>query len=588
MSERGGILVQERLFDASLPEAFGSTLDALVELDALTQARTAMRKERVDAAAALHERLVAGAAVLAEPTAADLGADTADYRSWFTEAVILWTHLADTNAPIRVDSLGTHTLGAFPLDLPPDGDAAARVRAAARVAFGWADAPFADVERGIDHVISNLSLKRAIARQLAEELTANGGPAPARRVELMRALYGDVPWQPGDVDAIIAATNVFLCIPRKGIALEKPDFDRRPEPDRRSIAEFLTRLNAANLAETKRFPAFGFFDEAKVAPALLDRLTDALAVPRAAVLATLATMVVVLPTQHVDQYLVHDAWGHTWQEALTEFEWEYVFLPKLDAPLGPDDGPEFGGAATALLAEAFVADGGRTRLDEGALLRFAEADLRGRIRVGTSAALSETLADFMECKYARAHPEAPLPSTSLLPPAALKLDLSVGDVRRQVQRLSEPYRKLAVDATTRAALAAALAARGAPEAGLADAVARAGRAMWHAFAPAFDVSLRAEPAPGGASGGLRSSVFRRMMLKFLQLSMACEDALVRRTGNAPDAFRDPFACPDFFAVALARFYEQDRAKNFWHLDQVARTELEPGCARLRAALAGQG
>src|SRR5678815_1244789 len=94
-------------------------------------------------------------------------------------------------------------------------------------------------------------------------------------------------------------------------------------------------------------------------------------------LETLMTMVSVLPTRLVDQYLVHDAWGHTWQEALSEFEWEYALLPKLDDPLRPGDGPEFGGPGTPALADAFVRRGDRVELDEAVLLRFAEADVRG-------------------------------------------------------------------------------------------------------------------------------------------------------------------------------------------------------------------
>ena len=482
-----------------------------------------------------------------------------------------------------MDTIGTRALCDFPLDLPLDADAAARIRRGLLGAFSWNEVELGEIERGVRHLTSNLVLKRGLTQTLSEHLGEPGRLSPERRADLMRAFYGPAPWRPGDVDLVLTSTALFFCIPKRGTALDVPDWAERTDEERGAIAAFLERLDESNTAETKRFPAFGLLDPAAVDPELVTQLATAVGTNARVVKDTLVTMVSILTTRLVEQYLVHDAWGHTWQEALSEFEWEYALLPKLDDPLGPADGPGFGGPETPTLAEAFVASGGRVVLDEAKLLRSAEADVRGRIQVAVSAALSEMLADFMEAKYTRVHPESGLPTSSLMPSTTLKLDLTLTDVRRQVVRWTRPYRTLAVDPRARADLAVALRAAGLPEAGLAESVERACTAMWHTFEPAFNETIRAEPGPVGA-GGLESSVQRRVLLQFVLLAAELERALGwARPGREP-AWRDPGACPDLFAITVARFYEQDRQKNFWHLDQVLRTELDPACARLKRAL----
>jgi hypothetical protein len=99
--------------------------------------------------------------------------------------------------------------------------------------------------------------------------------------------------------------------------------------------------------------------------------------------------------------------------------------------------------------------------------------------------------------------------------------------------------------------------------------------------------LLPEPAEGRA-GEIRSTVLRRLLLQFALTMVDFERALdwARPEVAAKEPWRDPATCPDFLAVAFTHFYEQDRSKNFWHIDQVSRNEFAGACERLRRALAG--
>src|SRR6185436_16725759 len=156
-------------------------------------------------------------------------------------------------------------------------------------------------------------------------------------IHLLADLYGPLPWRPGDVDVVISATAVFLCLPYDGLNLTCADFGDRPEPERERISAFLKRVQDDMVSlKGVRFPSFGFFDPAQVSPALLNRLVEGFrdeprveGIDPAEVMEALKSMVTLLPLAEIDKYLVHDVWGHGWQEALCEFEWTFARMPSI-------------------------------------------------------------------------------------------------------------------------------------------------------------------------------------------------------------------------------------------------------------------
>lgn len=212
---------------------------------------------------------------------------------------------------------------------------------------------------------------------------------------------------------------------------------------------------------------------------------------------------------------------------------------------------------------------------------MATADVLSRIQIGISVALSEMLADFMESRFARAVPEAALPTSSLIPVRRLKMDLSIGDMRRQILRLRRPYRMLATDPTTRDQLA--LQSTGLPGLGLLEAVEGAATLIWQRLAGAFDVTIDGQPVEPSATGVrcLRSSALRRILLQVVLVARELERGL---EGAKNATWRDPETSPGLFMVGFTHIYEADRRRNFWHLDQIMRESWSPACAALMGCL----
>jgi hypothetical protein len=567
------LLGSEALFAGELPPGCLESLDRIRRLQELSAAGGKGHEE----ARAVYAALMQGLSALEqEAPPPDLPAPKELGRRW-SEAVLLWMHFCQTSSVPLIDSVGDRSLGAYPVDLPPDPQAFARLRAALESSMGQSPAELREAERNVAHLASVLPLKASITSALEQRIEAAGGVNGGALLALLREFYGPLPWRPSDVDFVLTTTAAFFVLPLEGDRLDVADWEQRPEAERQAISAFLQRLGRANKAETWRFPAFGLFDPAFLDRGLVDELATTCGVRAELIEKTLATMVSVLPKDEVEQYLVHDAWGHTWQEVLNEFEWEYALVREIAKPLSPGDGPRFGGENTAPLREAFVVEQGTTQLDEQRLLQSVEADLRGRVQAGLSVALSELFADLVEAKYSRLNPAQGLPSSSLLAQHTLKFDLTIGDVMRQARRVAKPYRELS-NPEQQARFAAELAALGLPEAGLATAV----QNMVSAIARHFEPALRPELGPAGDP---RSTVAARALLKLALITRELERVLDETHASRPTpAWTQPTTCPDLWAVGLSHVYEADRARHFWCLDWLVRGPLRAHCDALGRAL----
>lgn len=591
------ILSRQHALSPYLPDAWAGALEALARIQQLTEEETELSVRQTEARA-LYAQLLEQAWAYREPIPESLSVEAPNFRRWFSEAVLLWMRYGETSSAPLVDTAGTRTLAKFPVDFPVDAGARAAMRRAVQAAFGWSDSEMRELEAKVAHLTSNLDVKLKITACVAQFLEEQkGGPRDSRLV-LMDVLYGELPWRVGDIDWVITRTSIFPCVPRKQDQLLKDDWDQRSDAEKAAIGAFMVKLRKANTANTLRFPAFGLAPSQPAEP-LWSRLLEACGVSEAVLLETLETMVMIVPTHQVDQYVVHDSWGHTWQEALSEFEWEYARVLELADDLTPHAGPAFGGDVPSFRSCLRV-ENDALQVDEAQLLEIAKQDVLGRFGVATSIALSEMLADFMESKFARLVPDEALPTSSLIDVKHLKIDLSLSDIGRQIKRLAKPYRRLATEADAQRHFADGLIADGFPAAHALAAAQRVGGCLWQALEPLLSSEL--SPARAGwtadltpksdaasSSGGdaatagvetVPSTLYRRAMLQLTLIAAELESGLEGQGGD----WRDPGSSPDLFLIAITHLYEQDRLVNFWHMDQVMRVAFAPAAERLRIAL----
>ena len=619
-------LSHAHLFSATLPASWRPFIELIDELDALVVRKEQLGKDPAPDAATRDEarhagdtleslrqqangvrrRLIAEAAERHEHAPVQLRASSEEHRRWFTEAALMWLWFNDSCGKVRLDTIGSTTLGRFPIDLDPDDAQREVLRRAIGQAFGWSDDELREIAQRKQHLISNLKVKRAITAALCDLVAPTRSPDPESVARLMFRVYGPGPdgepiFQPGDVDLVITKTSVFLCLGIEGSGLGTPGFAERPESHRDIVADFIARMKkASSSSKNVRFPAFGMFDPALVDPALISELTAVAQaqpgleqVDEQVIAETFATMVVLIPTSDVEMFLIHDTWGHGWQETLCEFEWLFHEFDELASPLEP-----------AALVPAFWISNSGVALDRDKLIEIVHGDLRWRMVVGINLVVAEFLADLMEHKFTRYLD--PLPSSSLLPLAPLKLDLSLVDSKRIRRLWSKPYRRLLHRPETRAGLEEALAhrlsERGIAPPGISEAVDEALTVIAKQFAPVLLLDDDRRPAahrqPGDSPDSedrIPANIVQRLGAGAATLDAALEHflqrgderyaELVEKHGEDFPRWKCPVACVDLVALILAWFYEQEHEVNIWHLDELLDAELWPSLIALEKAFA---
>ena len=159
------------------------------------------------------------------------------------------------------------------------------------------------------------------------------------------------------------------------------------------------------------------------------------------VTSTLTRMIGFLPIEELDKYLIHDTWGHQWQESLLDFEELYTELSLFNLPLSVMESASVLGEHTTF-GDAFLKSAsGKIHLDPEILTKFIDSELYERSIVAFTPILAEMLADVVEYKFLKLHPEQDhlMPSSSLLKDYPSKLDLTLEDLHNCFERASEAF-----------------------------------------------------------------------------------------------------------------------------------------------------
>ncbi|MEO0813070.1 MAG: hypothetical protein AAFY60_09425, partial [Myxococcota bacterium] len=313
---------------------------------------------------------------------------------------------------------------------------------------------------------------------------------------------------------------------------------------------------------------------------------------------TLHTMVTFLATPDAEGYLVHDLWGHTWQETLAEFEWDYYRLETVvRSPINPDTGSmdAQGVLSAAPLLGAFEVVDGRITMDRNLALEALQRELRLRVRLSLNAVVAEALADITEYKYAHGGRSAgaELPSSSLLYDSPIKHDLTSRDILFHYRRWRQSFREVIDDVGVRGKLAGTLGEQLGTREGAREAVDELAELM---RAELEHTALSSHRRIESTNGSVTIDIVQRTQAAAARLDRDLVDAIERGQDtldalrrSTPDLprWKCPEACLDLLVVALGWFFERDRDVLFWHLDELLRDELPPLLDRLGRALRSQ-
>jgi hypothetical protein len=579
-------------------------LEGLKKFEALTQQINKAKKEqKTDSTETLktfhahHNELMADTRACLQYVPAHCDRDTLD--TVFVEAV--WLSLEHYPALVHhseienLDTAGSKIFTLFTPDAPTIRDKRETLKTQLQHAFNLDS----ETVNGLSHRLSRRTSPLRHRHQIMQSLETNfnlvsdNPQLDADILQLFQSLYPDAPFETGEVKLVKTSSVLYFCLPTepRGEAQEptistdeqraKHNTSQRPKA---YYEKFLRKI--WEVEPFAHFPVFGTFDAEDLDLTLRQKIAADTELSLELVTLTLTRMIGVLPLAELDKYLIHDTWGHQWQESLLDFEEPYTALTLFKRPLSLTETALVLGEQTSF-ADTFVkTEAGTIALDPVKLQQFIDAELYERAIIAFTPILAEMLADVVEYKFLELHPEQEhlLPSSSLLKAFPSKLDLTLVDLRTCFVHASEVFQNWVTSELTQQQLHKEIcekldipndATKHKELTQVLSTAAELCKDQLHAF---YEPEWAWEKTE---DGHLKPNAFSLTALNFLRIHTA-----LIQTYEDLSQIETPYGFKDILVLAMGTFFERNPQQNIWQLDSFLTEAFLPRWQKLTAANLG--
>ena len=568
----------------NISSSWKPALERLKKFETLTQQiNKAKKEEETDLTEMLkmfythHDELMADTRARLQHTPAHCDKVTLDTA--FVEAV--WLSLEHYPALVHhpeienLDTAGSKIFTLFTPDAPTTPDKREALKTQLQRTF--------NLDAGtVDSVTQQLAIRTKPLRDRHQimqsletrfNLVSDNPKLDADILQLFQSLYSGAPFEAGEVKLVKTASALYFCLPtelRQKVQAPSSPTDQESKESKNSqrskayYEKFLRKI--WEVEPFAHFPVFGTFDAEDLDLTFRQKISADTELSLELVTSTLTRMIGVLPLAELDKYLIHDTWGHQWQESLLDFEEPYTELTLFKRPLSLTETASVLGEQTSF-ADTFVkTEAGTIELDSAKLQQFIDAELYERAITAFTPILAEMLADVVEYKFLELHPEQAhlLPSSSLLKAFPSKLDLTLADLRTCFAHASEVFQNWVASEQTQHQLHKEICEKldirndTTKHKELSQILNTAVELCKEQLHPFYQPEWAWEKAEGGF---LKLNAFSLAALNFLRIHTA-----LIQTYKDLSQIETPYGFKDILVLAMGTFFERNPQQNIWQLD----------------------
>ena len=586
----------------NIPSSWESVLECLKKFEMLAQQITKAKKEqKTDLSETLKTFYTHHDALMADTRARLRHAlthydDEATLDAAFVEAV--WLSIEHYPALVHhpeienLDTAGSKIFTLFTPDAPTTPGQRESLKMQLQRAFDL-DAETVDkLNRQLSTRTSPLQHRHQIMKSLETRfnLVSNNPKLDADILQLFQSLYPGAPFQTGEVKLVKTSSALYFCLPTEPqektqtssiSADERSKAHKTPQRPTAYYEKFLRKI--WEVEPFAHFPVFGTFNAEDLDLPFRQELAADTELSLELVTSTLTRMVGVLPLAELDKYLIHDTWGHQWQESLLDFEEPYTELTLFKRPLSLTETASVFGEQTSFADTFIKTQAGTIALDSEKLQQFIDAELYERAIIAFTPILAEMLADVVEYKFLELHPEQEhlLPSSSLLKAFPSKLDLTLADLRTCFVHASEVFQNWITSESTQQQLHKEICEKlDIPD------KATKHQELSHVLSAAVELckaQLLSFYQPEWTwekteDGDLKLNAFSFAALNFLRIHTA-----LIQTYEDLSQIDVPYGFKDILVLAMGTFFERKPQENIWRLDSFLTEAFLPRWEKLTAA-----
>ena len=585
----------------NIPSSWEPVLERLKKFEVLTQQINKAKKEQgTDSSETLktfytqHDTLMSDTCARSQhaPTHCDETAlDTA-----FIEAV--WLALDHYPALVHhpeienLDTAGSKIFTLFIPDAPTTPDKRKALKTQLQRTFNLNSEIVDRLTEQLSIRTSPLRHRHQIMKSLETRfnLVSDNPKLDADILQLFQCLYPGAPFETGEVKLVKTSSALYFCLPTEQredaedtntLGNEQSEEYTIPQRPKVYYEKFLRKI--WEVEPFAHFPVFGTFNAKDLDLDFRQKISADTELPLELVTSTLTRMIGVLPLAELDKYLIHDTWGHQWQESLLNFEEPYTELTLFKRPLSLTETASVMGEQTSF-ADTFVkTEAGTIELDPAKLQQFIDAELYERAIIAFTPILAEMLADVVEYKFLELYPEQAhlLPSSSLLKAFPSKLDLTLVDLHTCFVHASEVFQNWVTSKSTQQQLHKEICEKlDIPNdvtkhkelSQVLNTAVELCKAQLHSFyQPEWAWEQTEE-------GHLKLNAFSFAALNFLRIHTA-----FIQTYKDLSEIEAPWGFKDILVLAMGTFFERNPQQNIWQLDSFLTEAFLPRWQKLAAA-----
>jgi hypothetical protein len=248
-------------------------------------------------------------------------------KSLHAKGVLLWARLSQTIGSVEYDSYPSRFLPQFPAVKCLTASEQNRLMAQLEKLYELDTQALTDIKDEVNFVTSNLRLKNEIINFIVKKLSLG-----MCHSDLLKAVTGHSALTHERIDVTITNATLFFAFEFDGKALSGETIHHSSLRDQQNIELLFDQLDLFSNVDRANFPAVGKWQALSMDETFLNELRLYLQdqcnieVSHGIIQGTLATMSYLIPHKDAESFFVHDAYGHSWQESLCEFEHLYDHL----------------------------------------------------------------------------------------------------------------------------------------------------------------------------------------------------------------------------------------------------------------------
>ena len=516
--------------------------------------------------------------------------DAATLDTAFVEAV--WLSLEHYPSLVHhpeienLDTAGSKTFTLFTPDAPAASDKREKLKSALQQAFNLDSETVDRLNGDLSTRTSPLHHRHQIMKSLETRfnLVSDNPKLDADILQLFRSLYPGAPFAADEVKLVKTSSALYFCLPtapvEKAQKSEQSEENNTSQHPKSYYEKFLRKI--WEVEPFAHFPVFGTFNAENLDLTFRQKIAADTALSLELVTSTLTRMIGILPLEELDKYLIHDTWGHQWQESLLDFEEPYTALTLFKRPLSLMETASVMGEQTSFSDTFVKTEAGTIELDPAKLQQFIDAELYERAIIAFTPILAEMLADVVEYKFLELHREQEhlLPSSSLLKAFPSKLDLTLADLRTCFVHASEVFQNWVTSASTQHQLHREICekldipndvSKHKELSEVLNTAVELCKAQLHTF---YEPEWAWEKTKDGS---LKLNAFSFAALNFLRI----HTALIQAYKDLSE-IETPYGFKDILVLAMGTFFERDPQQNIWQLDSFLTEAFLPRWKKLAA------